>query len=509
MNAPASNPPRPTWASGRAVAAIVAAIAALKLAIGGATGLVPDEGYYTLWSLYPSWGYLDHPPMVAWLIAAGRFLAGNNELGVRLIAALSGAVVAAALYRIGVLLFDRSTAALAAVLYTLTPFAALTLLATPDAPLILFWILALWAVAEFLASHNANWWLAAGAFVGLGLSAKLSAAFLPIGLLLYVLVRAERRRWLLRWQVWAGAGLALLVVSPVLWWNAANNWIMIWFQGRRVAAAESFGTGFAANITEFAGGQLLVAGPIVAILALVAAAAYALGRGGPARRGLGLVLVTALPFIAYLIVHTVHSRVEANWMLPAWPGLILAGAWAATRPPPGTILRILSAAGAILQLAFGVVVVSLIFAQALVQPFRPSPAFDRTRDLAGWQGTWAEIERLAQARGGRWVAVYGDYGTTGELATYAAFAEGGLEVHQLDDRMRYRFRPFDPAALGWPAIYVVPTWQSSPQAAPETWFGNVVPLGVIPRRRNDEVLGEFAVYLVDTPNARFSELAGS
>src|SRR5271169_280058 len=46
-------------------------------------GLIPDETYYWDWSRELSWGYFDHPPMIAWLIAISRHLFGETTLGVR------------------------------------------------------------------------------------------------------------------------------------------------------------------------------------------------------------------------------------------------------------------------------------------------------------------------------------------------------------------------------------------------------------------------------------------
>ena len=42
-----------------------------------------DEAYYWIYSQYLSWGYFDHPPMVALSIWLGGFLWGHNEFAVR------------------------------------------------------------------------------------------------------------------------------------------------------------------------------------------------------------------------------------------------------------------------------------------------------------------------------------------------------------------------------------------------------------------------------------------
>ncbi len=46
----------------------------LRLWLAAFGGLHPDEAYYWAWSLNPSWGYFDHPPMIAWIIGASQWL---------------------------------------------------------------------------------------------------------------------------------------------------------------------------------------------------------------------------------------------------------------------------------------------------------------------------------------------------------------------------------------------------------------------------------------------------
>ncbi|MEO8884278.1 MAG: glycosyltransferase family 39 protein, partial [Devosia sp.] len=183
-----SDSEKPLWLSLPVVAVVVLVLALLKLYVSAHVGLVFDEGYYTFWSERLQVGYLDHPPAVAWMIAAGRSLAGNNELGVRLLAVGCGIGVSAAIWRTGVLLLDRRTAALAVLLYNLTPSTGHGFITTPDPPSVLCWAAVIWAIAEFIASRRAGWWLLAGVLAGLGLWSKYTDAFLAPGVLLFILV---------------------------------------------------------------------------------------------------------------------------------------------------------------------------------------------------------------------------------------------------------------------------------------------------------------------------------
>ncbi len=46
----------------------------LRLWVAGFSGVHPDEAYYWAWSLKPALGYVDHPPLIAWLINFNRIL---------------------------------------------------------------------------------------------------------------------------------------------------------------------------------------------------------------------------------------------------------------------------------------------------------------------------------------------------------------------------------------------------------------------------------------------------
>ena len=65
-----------------------------------------DEAYYALWARWPQAGYLDHPPLVAWIIAASQALFGGGEFGVRALFWLAGASLPALVVWIGWRLFD-------------------------------------------------------------------------------------------------------------------------------------------------------------------------------------------------------------------------------------------------------------------------------------------------------------------------------------------------------------------------------------------------------------------
>jgi Dolichyl-phosphate-mannose-protein mannosyltransferase len=145
----------------------------LRLVYCGQVELLPEEAYYWNYSRHLDIGYLDHPPMVAWLIRLGTSWLGESELGVRAGALLCNAVASFFMYRLTRQWFGKPSALVAVVLMQLLPCFFLSgLIMTPDAPLMAAWAAALYYLqAALLAERGKSggaWWGVAIS-VGLGL----------------------------------------------------------------------------------------------------------------------------------------------------------------------------------------------------------------------------------------------------------------------------------------------------------------------------------------------------
>src|SRR5436190_15817873 len=102
--------------------------------------LVPDEAVYWTWSRHLDLSYFDHPPMIAYLIAASTRLFGSTELGVRFGGAtLAFAAVLILLASAQRIYADRQTLALLAIFWITSPLlAGISTITTPDAPALFF-----------------------------------------------------------------------------------------------------------------------------------------------------------------------------------------------------------------------------------------------------------------------------------------------------------------------------------------------------------------------------------
>jgi hypothetical protein len=210
--------------------------ALLILALGYATlqlasGWIPpwelfhDELYYWVGSRRLELGYVDHPPLSPWLLAGVVATLGEGRLAFGLPPALCGAttvfLTGAMARRLRADTFGQLVAALgAAVAPVLLVFFSFY---SVNAIEILLWTSVCFLLLELIRSGDERLWLAIGAVAGLGLLNKHTFGLIGFGIAIGVLATPLRTQLESRW-LWLGAGLALLLAAPNLWWNFQNDW---------------------------------------------------------------------------------------------------------------------------------------------------------------------------------------------------------------------------------------------------------------------------------------------
>src|SRR5450631_1207634 len=222
--------------------AVVVFASALRLIYGAQVELMPEETYYWNYSRHLDIGYLDHPPMVAWLIRLGTLLFGDTEFGVRFGALCCGTVSSFFIYRLARNVFGEASALLALAMAQVLPFFFLAgMIMTPDAPLTAAWAASVYFLERALIAGRRRAWFWAGLSLGLGLLSKYTIAMLGAGTFLFTALDPTSRRWFRRWEPYAAVFIAAAVFAPVLVWNAQHEWASFAFQtSRRLAEAPRF-----------------------------------------------------------------------------------------------------------------------------------------------------------------------------------------------------------------------------------------------------------------------------
>lgn len=151
----------------------------LRGAYIGPPELLHEEAYYWNYAQHLDIGYLDHPPMVAWIIHLGTTVFGDTEFGVRIGAYVCWLITALFSYKLTYRIFNKSTAFRALILIAALPiFFGVGLLMTPDAPLIACWAGTLYFLYRALIDEKRHAWLGVGIWLGLGMLSKYTIALL-------------------------------------------------------------------------------------------------------------------------------------------------------------------------------------------------------------------------------------------------------------------------------------------------------------------------------------------
>ena len=384
---------------------------ALRVAVAALVPVFPDEAYYWEWSRHLAAGYFDHPPAVAWLIAAGTHLFGTTPLGIRLGTLVAGAGATAFVVAIARRIGGDAAELRAALLLLCVPLVMVGLvIATTDAPALCAIAAALLAVLVAVdatpgSSTSTRWWIAAGIAFGLGLLCKLTVGIVGVGVAVALLSRASLRAHLRTAAPWLGVVIAGLVATPLIWWNAHHGWISFRFQLTHGLGAPARGS-IAGRELALLGGQLGLVSPGIFLLA-VTAAWRALARRSerrskprpePASDGAFLLAVVGSFVLAFFAYSALRRPVEANWPAPAFVALLPLAAVSSAL----TMRRWWRP-----SLAIGALLVVVALAQAAA-PILPLPARrDPVARAYGWKALATSTDSLRRSpRGGRhaWLA---------------------------------------------------------------------------------------------------------
>ncbi|MBL8251143.1 MAG: glycosyltransferase family 39 protein, partial [Candidatus Competibacter sp.] len=306
-----------------ALAGLLLLLPILRFAIAEAGGfdLHFDEAQYWEWSRQLDWSYYSKGPLVAWLIALSGALFGHGEWQVRLFAWLAYDLFLVLLFCFAAQFWQSRRAGWWALALGLTTplYFPLGQVMTTDVFLFVCWAWGLWAAWRALYRRQASAWYELGAAVGLGGLTKFSIGLLPFFLGLGLLATERGRSELRHWPPWGGVVLALLLLSPVLLWNAAHGWPMFHHEQSHVLNASEAG-GWrenAGHLLEFLAGQWLALSPLVAV-----AWVRALGplpRLAEQRLLWGL----SLAVLGFFLAKATASKVQLNWPAPAYIGLLV------------------------------------------------------------------------------------------------------------------------------------------------------------------------------------------
>src|SRR4051794_21438809 len=385
---------------------IVAALTVMRGIFAMTIELRVDEAYYWTWSKEHVISFLDHPPLIAWLIRFSTSILGDTNLGVRfpglLAMALTQLLLADIVWRM-----VRDLRYVAAVILMTEAALAYGLgmaKITPDVALIPCELAMFWALIRLAQSSDLRWWLAAGLFGGLALLTKYTAVLFVPAIAAFVLIPHWRKRQLGSIWLWLGLGIALVVFSPVLCWNAAHDWASFRFQLGREPQVEAWSARF---LVDFVGQQFALVGILLLPMA-VADPVFLLARGYRERAPIPILLSSAVLFpLGFFLCHGLTARIGDSWLLFVWPiafACVALNTRDALVRSPWSLLARTRPVWLVTAIASGIV----LAAAAQVYYILGTANYLKRDDPIGKEAGYAEVVEAAEASrnatGARWFA---------------------------------------------------------------------------------------------------------
>jgi dolichol-phosphate mannosyltransferase len=139
---------------------------------------------------------------------------------------------------------------------------------------------------------------------------------------LFILLDKESRRWLRRPEPYLALVLAFLLFSPVILWNAMNDWASFVFQGaRRWSGPPKISLHLLIRNVFIILTPVGVIGGIGALIPRGLKTSLFRRETGPNRQWLFSILFTVIP-LSVFILHSLTQAPKLNWTAPIWLALL-------------------------------------------------------------------------------------------------------------------------------------------------------------------------------------------
>ncbi|MDX1683840.1 MAG: glycosyltransferase family 39 protein [Saprospiraceae bacterium] len=453
-------------------------------------GLMPQGAYYFVYSEHIDWSYYDHPPMVAYLLALFSGIFGKAAWVVKLMSWSMALGSQLLFYKLARLFMERKAALLALAIYTSTiMLSVLSLVVTPDVPLIFFWTLSLLVLYRAVFLDKKWAWIVGGVCMGLAFDSKYTAVFLPACLGVFLLLSSRHRYRLLTIWPWLAGIVMIITMLPVIYWNIVHDFASFGFQGANrveIIAEEGWKP---THILGSIANQSVVLIPVLFItfITKLPMELYRRFRSIMADDKTLFVLSFFIPVFGAFMGLSFIYWVKLNWIMPAY----VMGCIYAVRLLTGPWLKWQFILSVVLHLALGIQVW-----------FYPVPI--KSDDTwYGWERLAEEVEDISEDHNA-FIFAGDHYKTTAQLAFYI---DEKIYAHNVIGRHAVQYDIIDTSfthLIGEDAIFVDsdPTMRSVPGQTryPEELdehFTEVTELDLIKIRKGERVVRVFRVFLCE------------
>ena len=279
-------------------------------------GYFRDEFNYMACGDHLAWGYLDHPPLIPFLIRLSRLLLGDSLRSIRFIPALASSLLIVQTAAIARELGGRRYALLLSAICALIAPQYLSngsLLGTNCLEPNLWMGCAYFAILA-IQRNDPRYWLWFGVVAGIGLEEKYSIALFGLGIVVGLLLTEQRRVFLNKW-IWLGGFAALLIFLPNVLWNIKYDWPFL----QLIRAIRAEGRDVVLGPFSYFFQQTLLVNPLTAPIWLVGFFALLFSMRLKPYRALGWCYVVC--YTAFFLLHG-----KNYYLAPVYPMLLASGA---------------------------------------------------------------------------------------------------------------------------------------------------------------------------------------
>jgi hypothetical protein len=264
------------------------------------TELIYDEAYYWYFSKQLDWGYFDHPPMVAAMIALGN-LFFKGTLGVRIIGVFSTLGAYVLIWNtVSKTHKKHHIGAFFVLLSSMTLLNAYGFFTLPDTPLLFFTALLFYLLKSFFKGPNWGLSIALGLVMAALMYSKYHAVLVIVGVLVGVPSLLKNK------YAWVAVGVSLVAYSPHLYWLYSNEFVSVAYhlfeRPNRAYDFFDFGLGYFINLAAIFG----------FCFPFIYKSLFSETRDTALKKSLFGVIVTVLVFF---FISSFNRRIQTQWMV--------------------------------------------------------------------------------------------------------------------------------------------------------------------------------------------------
>ncbi len=354
------------------------------MVFAGNYGYFRDELYYIVsGTQHLSLGYVDFPPMIAYVAAFDKVFTGDSLVSIHTLPTFAEAVLVFLSGMIARELGGGRRAQFLAAVSTLLTFAFLALgsIFTPDFLDSLWWSLLAYTIIRTVRRREPKLWIITGLVIGVGLLTKLTILFFVGALLVSFLAIPSARQYIKSRWILLGGLLSVTFLLPMIYWNAVNGWPMVHFY------LEFTGDVSGGGPLSFLYTQLALMSFLNVPIFLIGLYFYLRSSEGGELRAFGLAYILLYVFMTVL-------DMKPYYLAPVYPALYAGGAimiekssisrkrvfrWFGSRPYIATLAVV---ASLLAPIAMPILPPQTVINSYGVSDYQSSPLPDRY----GWSG---------------------------------------------------------------------------------------------------------------------------